>query len=38
MRDGGLALVIDEDDMKEAARDPLTFERTTIEHLRRQTA
>jgi hypothetical protein len=37
MRDGGLALVINRDDIKKAAGDPLTFERTTIEHLRRQT-
>lgn len=37
MRDGGLALVINEDDVKKAAGDPLTFERATIEHLRRQT-
>lgn len=36
MRDGGLALAIDEDEMKRAAKDPAAFERTTIEHLRRQ--
>lgn len=38
MRDGGLAMAIDEDDLERAARDPITFEATTIAHLRRRTA
>ena len=37
LRDGRLALTIDGEEMKEAARDPLVFERSTIEYLRRET-
>lgn len=36
MRDGRVALTIDEPAMRQAARDPSAFERATIDHLRRQ--
>lgn len=34
LRDGRVALQIDAEMMRDAARDPATFERTTIDHLR----
>ncbi len=36
LREGRLALTIDDEQMKEAARDPVVFERSTIDYLRRE--